>query len=184
VNDVFLEQLNGALSATAGYAELAPPANATFTYVGAMTTASIDDAWSDFDGGPAVAETTPFAWERFENKPRTGLLGRLDELGKLIRDWDGYGAEAPNSLAVANAELVICELCRVEHEPDRVVASAEGGIGVYLFRLKKRMLVECFNDGDICALISGSDFEPQAWALDQDDGLRESLSEILGTLDA
>jgi len=80
-------------------------------------------------------------------------LGKLDELSSLTTNWNGYGAEPPNSAALNLARTVIKDLKINNLEPDRILSSAVGGISLCFFMQKKYGEIECYNTGEVVAII-------------------------------
>ena len=83
------------------------------------------------------------------------LFSAVEALGALDKNWDGYGAEEPKQVALSNARSILEALQDMNLPADRVVPSAEGGVGIYLKHAARYALIECLNDGSITAL--GSD---------------------------
>jgi len=85
------------------------------------------------------------------------LREQLAELSTLEKDWDSYGAEPPNAIAIENTRKV---LDRMEHhnlEASRVLPDACNGAGVVwvgTFDKNRYADIACGNDGSVVALTS------------------------------
>ena len=79
----------------------------------------------------------------------------LDQMRRVHNNWDSYGAPAPNRVAIQAAQRVLDALQHAGLKPDRIVPSAEGGVGIVFFRGDRYADFECFNDGGV--LIGMSD---------------------------
>jgi hypothetical protein len=104
-----------------------------------------------------------------------GLFEKLFALRSLPEQWEmATGAKRPNRTAFANACHAMIRLLSRGLSPDRVVPSAEGGIALVFLSAGRYADVECFNTGEVCAVISGDNVAPKAWDVDLSD-LRETV---------
>jgi hypothetical protein len=97
---------------------------------------------------------------------RNLLLGKLktiESLQKLPQGWDGLNAECPNRTAVNSAKLILVHLFRMKFLPDRITPSVENGVGISFVRGEKYADIECFNSGEILAVISDRRRAPTVW---------------------
>ena len=77
---------------------------------------------------------------------------RLEEFRDLQDNWDGRGTEAPNEVAFSAARIVFNELMALDLRPDKIVASADNGIGFCFVCGPKYAEIECFNRGSIVVM--------------------------------
>ncbi|NQU08600.1 MAG: hypothetical protein HQ583_08565 [Candidatus Abyssubacteria bacterium] len=93
------------------------------------------------------------------------LLNELGEMGNLSDNWNGYGSEAPNEIALGTAENILhcLQQMEIDLEPDSVVPSAEDGIGIVFSNGNRQALIECSNEDEIVAVTYGKNTETQAW---------------------
>jgi hypothetical protein len=92
------------------------------------------------------------------------LLALKDRIATLPDRTRAYGSGAPpNGKSMATAREILDALIGFDVEPDRVVASAEGGVSVVFLRGNRRASVECLNTGDIVASLVQQDGPVQAW---------------------
>ena len=108
------------------------------------------------------------------------LFGKLEKLRRLERDWNGYGSMPPNATAEAHAHDILLELLNLNRIPERVVASADDGVGIYIARGKKYAMIECYNDGGIVIGVSDSEGDIRNWEITPEShiiktGLQEAL---------
>jgi len=87
----------------------------------------------------------------------------LDALRKLAPNWDSYGAEPPGQDALHRAHEVLEALDAMRFRPDRVAASAEGGVAIAFVREQRYADVECYNSGEILAVTSDGRGRPEVW---------------------
>jgi hypothetical protein len=111
-----------------------------------------------------------------------GELERLsNHLDRVARDpgfWDG--AEPPNTFAVMWAKLALDELAWMEFLPARIVASADGGIGLCFTDGQRRYAdIEFLNSREILAVTSDGNGQPNVWAV---SGTLDGLIRALGTI--
>lgn len=81
---------------------------------------------------------------------------RLGSLRELASNWNGYGAEAPNEVALEAATLILTELGMVNLQPSRILPSAAGGVSICFFQSKKYAELECYNTGESVAIIKNT----------------------------
>lgn len=109
----------------------------------------------------------------------------LDQLATLTNDWDGYGALAPNATAIDNARRVAEWLMQNERALDRVVASAEGGVAVYVKNGPRYGSAECLNDGSVVCGASDRQGNVKTWESTACEGdVGSAIRELLGFVDA
>ena len=76
-------------------------------------------------------------------EPYSAHINELRELGK---NWDSYGADAPNDISTQNAQGVIDILRHTGTTTLRVAPIAEGGIIIWL---DLKTGIECLNSGQV-----------------------------------
>ena len=77
-------------------------------------------------------------------------------------------ADPPSELALAWANVVINQLCDDNLLPTRIVASAEGGVGICFVDGNRYADIECLNTGAILGVISNRSDRPIVWSVQQD----------------
>jgi hypothetical protein len=92
------------------------------------------------------------------------VVGKLASLGA---NWDSYGAESPNNLSSRNARSVIGQLAAIDFQPTSIDPSVEGGICLSFLHGNNYGDIECFNSGEIWAVVSGN-VETKAWQIVDD----------------
>ena len=133
-------------------------------------------AWGRGKTGLALQDSDQSDWQR--------LFGKLEELRRLEPDWNGYGSIPPNATAEAHARNIMLELHKLNRIPERVVASADDGFGIYITSGKKYAMIECYNDGGI--VIGFSDREGDIHNREitpESHTIRTGLQEALAFLD-
>lgn len=112
------------------------------------------------------------------------LFGKLEELCRLDPDWNGYGSMPPNATAKAHARDILLELHKLNRIPERVVASADDGVGIYITSGKKYAMIECYNDGGIVIGVSDREGDIRNWEIIPESHIiRTGLEEALVFLD-
>lgn len=92
----------------------------------------------------------------------TDFHDRLESMRALQKGWNGYGADPPSELALANAKSFLDVAANMGCLPGRVAPSAEGGVGIAWTNGRRRCYVEFFNNGDACRLLSDCVGEPSS----------------------
>jgi hypothetical protein len=95
------------------------------------------------------------------------------------------GSAPPNDFALAWARLFLQQIQSDDFLPTGILASAEGGVGIYFVDGDKYADIECFNSGAILGVISNRRDRPVAWEVEQDEsGLACASLRIRKFLDA
>lgn len=104
---------------------------------------------------------------------------RLHELQSLEEGWDSYGASAPQPRAIEAASMVLKHLQELQFLPDRVLASADGGVAIaFISNTKNRAVAEFLNSGEIIGLLYDLAGNSKTIELDDLDRLDDFLGEI------
>lgn len=120
-----------------------------------------------------LAKLVPESPDRFAE-----IRNQIDRIRDLGEDWNGYGAPAPSTAAIAKFERVLDTLLEAGFEPERVVADAEGGIAAYFFggtplaggSRPRYAKITVDNEGDILILLHKRDEgEPEAWQVPSEE---------------
>jgi hypothetical protein len=125
-----------------------PDMSAYIELIGVSRCASAE-AWGNYIGQSTVMRTYDFdKWNR-----------NLDAMRQLQDGWNGYGAPAPSNAAIVIARSFLSNQ-RIAR-PFRVAPSAAGGVGITHKRNKRRVYVEFYNNGEVCALFSDDSSAPE-----------------------
>jgi hypothetical protein len=120
---------------------------------------------------------------------RAGLaaqIAKLEAFRELASGWDSYDAPPPNETALQNGRAVLRFIYEQEEVPSvHLAASAEGGVLlVFSAGGPKYADIECYNDGEILAILSEPSAEPTIWPLTlEEESLSTSLQRIATFLD-
>lgn len=120
------------------------------------------------------------------NIPKTGeeawflkSTRKLQELENLPANWDSYGANPPNSIALFWGRESLTVLFEMNFPPTQITPSVEEGVGICFIRGKKYADIECFNTGEILAVTSDSQGNPNVWEVNPSrEELKNSLQRI------
>ena len=100
---------------------------------------------------PAYYFTGTIAESRY-----TRLFKQISALRHLQFDWDHEESLPPSPQAILVAHNIVTESMRYSVIPDRIVASVDGGVGIYVRKgTDHYVMIECYNDGDIVVIFSG-----------------------------
>jgi hypothetical protein len=102
---------------------------------------------------PTENSSTLIAWISEVTKAFRPLEKQLDEIRLETENWNRE-AEAPSEQAFDDAQALLSRLKMCGFRPDRVVHSAEGGIGFYFRRGRRYADFECSNLGRVTAVVS------------------------------
>jgi hypothetical protein len=117
---------------------------------------------------PSTAATNEVTSASGEN---AGFGLHFSKLSRLSTDASLWlEAGPPSDLATAWARLVLDQLQSYRLLPTRVVASAEGGVGLCFVDGAKYADIECLNSGTILGVISDSSTRPLVWEVEQTAG--------------
>ncbi|MCY3022908.1 MAG: hypothetical protein NTW87_28350 [Planctomycetota bacterium] len=89
----------------------------------------------------------------------------LRDMREIKHNWNGYGSEAPNACALQNAEDVLDVLADEDFDlaPTNVVPSADNGVGISFRNGERYALIECYNTGEIAAVVSNGPGHADSW---------------------
>jgi hypothetical protein len=110
---------------------------------------------------------------------------RLDQMELLKEGWNGYKAPVPSRAAITTARSFIESLKANQQEPARVAPSAVGGVGITHKNKGRRVYVEFYNKGEVCALFSDGISPPKSERINPDsERFRDLTRRIREYLDA
>ena len=78
----------------------------------------------------------------------------------LKRNWDSYGAPAPNQLSLSLASQLLASLKFETLMPTALVPSAEGGIALYFIANEKTSYIEFRNSGEAISAMYDLESDP------------------------
>jgi hypothetical protein len=105
----------------------------------------------------------------------------ISKLKQLMLDRSHWAddAEPPSESALMWAQLVIQQLQTDKFSPTRIVASAEGGVGVCFVEGNKYADIECLNSGAILGVTSNKSDRPIVWQVEPDSrGIARAVARI------
>lgn len=118
-----------------------------------------------------------------ETKRKAAILMELDRrinvIATFTKDWNSYGSDPPSRKAIELSREYLNRLASLDFLPDRVLPSAEGGVGFVFLEGDKYADIEIFNDGEVYAGISGDIID--SWEFSRKD-LEATIRKIRGFL--
>jgi hypothetical protein len=93
---------------------------------------------------------------------------KLEDMNKLLRNWNSYGAEPPNDETRTRATKVLTVLQERFFPPTKVVPSSEGGVAICFIRDDRYADIEFLNTGEILAVTYRGAEEPTVWPIEND----------------
>jgi hypothetical protein len=96
----------------------------------------------------------------------TECYEKLKQLSNLPANWDSYNAEPPNNIALNWTREILKILFKMGFPPTRITPSVENGVGISFICEHKYADIECFNEGDILAVISDGKGIPEVWEVE------------------
>ena len=150
------------------------------------------DAKRPHPPSPAIREFIVVVFQNLQNKVMLEKLRKqLESLHEenLSKEWKSYLKEMlPQDRAISNAGEVLEELKHFDSLLDssrldcKVLPSANGGVGVCFFNGSIYADIECFNAGEVLAVIdeTSSQDDPEVWEITDlnQKKFRESLARI------
>jgi hypothetical protein len=107
------------------------------------------------------------------------FVHKLLQLESRKPDWNGLGSNPPTFDAIGRAISVLWALKSRWIQPDRVTASAEGGVAITFRRDRKFASIESLNSGEIVVLTSDGTGNPGAREIEaSDDALRRTAQDL------
>jgi hypothetical protein len=112
------------------------------------------------DAGGATVKQLPLQWgERFAK-----LFEKLDIL-EHNESLTPAEAPAPNHLAVGLARLILARFHEIETTPDKIVATADGGVTICFIDGNKYSDIECSNEGGLLGVTTNRRDRPVVWEI-------------------
>ena len=98
----------------------------------------------------------------------SGFEAHFSKLKALATDHTLWAApqQPPSDIALALARFVLQDLQSGDMQPNRVVASAEGGAAVCFINGNKYADIECLDSGTILGVISNKHDRPIVWEIE------------------
>jgi hypothetical protein len=90
---------------------------------------------------------------------------KLEDMNKLLRNWNSYGAEPPNDESRTRATKVLTVLQDQFFPPTKVVPSSEGGVAICFIKDDRYADIEFLNTGEILAVTYRGVEEPTVWPI-------------------
>lgn len=102
-----------------------------------------------------------------ESSAKDEHLTRLRELPSNPTLWP-EDADGPSQHSIELAAIALAWFNRLRFAPSRVIASAEGGVGVCFVQGDKYADIEFLNTGEILGVTSNRHDRPTVWKVEQD----------------
>lgn len=105
-------------------------------------------------------------------------VSKIEGMENLEHGWDGYQADPPSTTTIDQARTILQTLYRMNLEPNRVAASAEGGITLAFYNSERYGDIELLNSGEVLAITSSGNGNPEVWEVSGDKQIKEALGKI------
>lgn len=106
------------------------------------------------------------------------LMDELDTLLSLKDGWNGANSEAPNKIALSNAQAVLHAGLTENFMPDSLAASFNNGVGLTFVLEEKYLFIDCLNNGEIVFSVVNQDDE-KVWKVKRGLGSIKSNLKIV-----
>jgi len=107
------------------------------------------------------------------------IYAELARLVNLKDGWDSYDAVPPSQAAIETAERILAHLRLEMLLPNRVVPSAEGGVGICFIDADRYADIEVFNDQEILGTTYRGKSEPHVWEVTaSEESIGEAIKQI------
>ena len=104
---------------------------------------------------------------------------RIAALGEIPKNWDSYGAQAPNATSIHNAQRVLNLVASSNLIPTQILPSAEGGVGICFLRNDIYADIECSNGGEVLGVYYKGKEMPHLLETDTTDpSIKRALQQI------
>jgi hypothetical protein len=112
------------------------------------------------------------------------LFLQLEKIEMERRHWVREG-DPPSEQSLDDARALLARLQAVGFAPERVIPSAEGGIGMFFRSGQKYADFECSNQGQITAIVSDGHGDVRAFPVDATfEGENRAIAEIRAFLES
>jgi hypothetical protein len=125
------------------------------------------NSWLRAKAASQLKRARQLSQSAFIENPVTRLHGALDGLLFLKNDWNGYGSPKPTSESVRAARRLIRVMHAANALPDRVSASAEGGIALCFKASQRSADIEILNGRETLASTSDGRGDVSVWYLSE-----------------
>jgi hypothetical protein len=93
-----------------------------------------------------------------QNDDIQALQEAIGKLSLLPENWNGYGSPRPSLAAIREARVIVERFRNAGFRPEKVTASADGGVGlIFVGREKRRAVIESFGTEDDYVLFYDTD---------------------------
>jgi hypothetical protein len=109
------------------------------------------------------------------------FIDKTEGMKTMDDDWNGRGSDRPSNFVIEVATTILLTASNIR-VPDRVAASAQGGIGIFFYNDQKYADIECFNTGEILGTTADGDGEPEVWTINPTEtkAALEKIGNFLG----
>jgi len=130
----------------------------------------VDPTWLGIANSQALTHN-----ETIEN-----LRAAISNLSILEDNWNGYGSPRPSMEAIRSAESIVFRFMSLNVLPEKVTASADGGVALILVGVENhRAVIECFGTTEDYVLLYDTAGNSRSLQWPQND---EAKDKVLGEL--
>ena len=117
----------------------------------------------------SASKYVPFSW----GSDFSELFAKLYTLEGNV-NLSPLGAPPPERRAIGLAEVFLVQFHQIDALPDKIIATAEGGVAICFAEGNKYADIECFNWGAVLGVTTDRRGRPTVWEISQ------TSSEIVG----
>ena len=106
----------------------------------------------------------------------------IGQLSLLPNNWNGYGSPRPSLAAIREATIIVERFRTSAFRPEKVTASADGGVGiVFVGHEKRRAVIESFGTEDDYVLFYDTDGNSRTSLWPKEEATKSDLLNELQT---
>lgn len=126
----------------------------------------------NFDAGSAYDSTVrgikEGQWSGNQDNWERRAIDQISQLGSIGHNWDSYGSEPPNPIAIENAKNMIKRFASRNIKPAVIAPCPEEGVTLTFIIGEQMATIETYSSGEIIAIKAKEETESEVWEVDPD----------------